>query len=179
MLLQTAQYPDDSYYVDAGGNEYQYDDFIGKWLKKQKEKRDSNPKVIARREKKDEKRIANGKEPKFGTIKTTAPPAPAQPVAPAISAATAAGIAAATLGAALGITRGGNQPPAAGQSDSSGTAEGEAAENAENQEAAAKPDSSAQPKAPGFDTKWLIIGAVVLVGGLFVIHMATNTKPAA
>lgn len=47
------------------GNEFEYDEFIGKWIKKRKEKRSQNPKVIARREKRDEKRIAKGRKPRF------------------------------------------------------------------------------------------------------------------
>ena len=52
-------------FVDGLGNEFEYDEFIGKWIKKRKEKRSQNPKVIARREKKDEKRIAKGRKPRF------------------------------------------------------------------------------------------------------------------
>ena len=52
-------------FVDGLGNEFEYDEFIGKWIKKRKEKRSQNPKVIARREKRDEKRIAKGRKPRF------------------------------------------------------------------------------------------------------------------
>ena len=52
-------------FVDGFGNEFEYDEFIGKWIKKRKEKRSQNPKVIARREKRDEKRIAKGRKPRF------------------------------------------------------------------------------------------------------------------
>ena len=61
-------------YVDEYGNEYQYDEFIGKWLKKRKERRASKPKVIARRQKRDEKRIEKGKDPKFPELSRPAPP---------------------------------------------------------------------------------------------------------
>jgi len=63
-------------FVDGLGNEFEYDEFIGKWIKKRKEKRSQNPKVIARREKRDEKRIAKGRKPRFsrpGPVKTTKP----------------------------------------------------------------------------------------------------------
>lgn len=52
-------------YVDSQGNEYLYDEFLGKWIQKIKDKRASNPKVIARRQKRDERRIEKGKDPKF------------------------------------------------------------------------------------------------------------------
>ena len=58
------------------GNEFEYDEFIGKWIKKRKEKRSQNPKVIARREKRDEKRIAKGRKPRFSRpapVRTTKP----------------------------------------------------------------------------------------------------------
>ena len=61
-------------YVDEYGNEYQYDEFIGKWLKKRKERRASKPKVIARRQKRDERRIEKGKDPKFPELSRPAPP---------------------------------------------------------------------------------------------------------
>ena len=63
-------------FVDGLGNEFEYDEFIGKWIKKRKEKRSQNPKVIARREKRDEKRIAKGRKPRFSRpapVKTTKP----------------------------------------------------------------------------------------------------------
>lgn len=63
-------------FVDGLGNEFEYDEFIGKWIKKRKEKRSQNPKVIARREKKDEKRIAKGRKPRFSRpapVRTTKP----------------------------------------------------------------------------------------------------------
>lgn len=63
-------------FVDGLGNEFEYDEFIGKWIKKRKEKRSQNPKVIARREKRDEKRIAKGRKPRFSRpapVRTTKP----------------------------------------------------------------------------------------------------------
>jgi len=63
-------------FIDGLGNEFEYDEFIGKWIKKRKEKRSENPKVIARREKRDEKRIAKGRKPRFSRpvpVKTTKP----------------------------------------------------------------------------------------------------------
>ncbi|MCB9448687.1 MAG: hypothetical protein H6585_10120 [Flavobacteriales bacterium] len=60
---------DGSYTYDEEGNLYVYDSFIGKWLKKRKEKRSQKPKVIARRERKDERRISKGKAPKWSVPK--------------------------------------------------------------------------------------------------------------
>ena len=65
-------------FVDGLGNEFEYDEFIGKWIKKRKEKRSQNPKVIARREKRDEKRIAKGRKPRFSR------PAPVQTTKPVV-----------------------------------------------------------------------------------------------
>lgn len=61
-------------FVDEYGNEYEYDEFVGKWLKKRKERRASKPKVIARRQKRDEKRISKGKDPKYPELSRPAPP---------------------------------------------------------------------------------------------------------
>lgn len=65
-------------FVDGLGNEFEYDEFIGKWIKKRKEKRSQNPKVIARREKRDEKRIAKGRKPRFSR------PAPVRATKPVV-----------------------------------------------------------------------------------------------
>lgn len=74
LRLYGTDYQDSYNYIDENGNEYEYDEFIGKWLKKRKERRASKPKVIARRKKRDEKRIAKGKEPKFPELIRPAPP---------------------------------------------------------------------------------------------------------
>ena len=64
----------DSYSYDEDGNEYEYDEFIGKWIRKRKEKRSKNPKVIARRKKRDERRIEKGKDPRYTVRKKPIPP---------------------------------------------------------------------------------------------------------
>ncbi len=52
-------------FVSEHGDEYEYDEFIGKWIRKRREKRASNPKVIERRRKRDQKRVSQGKEAKY------------------------------------------------------------------------------------------------------------------
>jgi len=59
------QFQDEYNYVDSFGDEYEYDAFVGKWIKKRKEKRSQNPKVIARRIKQDEKRTSKGLKPRY------------------------------------------------------------------------------------------------------------------
>lgn len=74
LRLYGTDYQDSSNYIDESGNEYEYDEFIGKWLKKRKEKRASNPKVIDRRKRRDEKRISKGKDPRYPELSRPAPP---------------------------------------------------------------------------------------------------------
>ena len=50
-------------YIDEYGDEYEYDEFIGKMVRKFKAKRAANPKVIARKQKRAAKRVAKGKSP--------------------------------------------------------------------------------------------------------------------
>jgi ubiquitin len=45
--------------------EYEYDEFLGAWIRKLREKRSHNPKVIARRIKRDKIRISKGLAPKY------------------------------------------------------------------------------------------------------------------
>lgn len=65
LRLYGTDYQDSYNHTDENGNEYEYDEFIGKWMKKRKERRATKPKVIARRKKRDERRITKGKEPKY------------------------------------------------------------------------------------------------------------------
>lgn len=62
-------------FIDKHGNEYEYDEFIGKWLKKRKERRAKDPRIIAKRREADQKRISQGKSPRYPElIRTKKPP---------------------------------------------------------------------------------------------------------
>ena len=74
LRLYGEQYQTGYNHYDKNGNEYEYDEFIGKWIKKRKERRATKPKVIARRQKRDEKRIQKGKEPRYAAPIQPAPP---------------------------------------------------------------------------------------------------------
>lgn len=74
---------DEDTFVDEHGSEYEYDEFIGKWIKRRRARRAKNPKVIARRRKHNQKRIAQGKPPKYPELLQVKkvkrkPPAPNQ-----------------------------------------------------------------------------------------------------
>ena len=191
MFLQVPDndFSDHNFYIDAAGNEFLYDDFAGKWLKKQKEKRDANPKVIARRQKRDENRIAKGKPPRHGT--SAAPsPSPAReeappkialvpPTAPAPGGGNSSPGSAAENSPVSG--RGTEEAPPAGTAEP-GTAPSpqggaQAAESAaaETQTGETSTSATTEKKKP-FGGTWLIIAGVVVVGGLIAINLALNSK---
>lgn len=62
---------DSDNFVDDYGNEYEYDEFIGKWLKKRKERRANDPRIIAKRRESDKKRMAQGKPPRYPELHKT------------------------------------------------------------------------------------------------------------
>lgn len=74
LRIYGEEYQDDYNYIDEYGDEYEYDEFIGKWIRKRKERRASKPKVIARRKKRDEKRVLKGKEAKYPHLVSPPPP---------------------------------------------------------------------------------------------------------
>jgi hypothetical protein len=73
--LHALSMSDDDRYYDQYGNEYEYDEFIGKWLRKRKARRAKDPKIIARRIKADEKRLAKGKNARYPELLETRKPA--------------------------------------------------------------------------------------------------------
>lgn len=87
LRIYGEEYQEDYNYIDEEGNEYEYDEFIGKWIKKRKERRSQKPKVIARRKKRDERRIRKGKEPKY-TVKTAPPKEEVKKEAPVVKSTT-------------------------------------------------------------------------------------------
>lgn len=190
MFLQVPDddFSDHNFYIDAAGNEFLYDDFAGKWLKKQKEKRDANPKVIARRQKRDEKRIAKGKPPRHGTSAAPSPSpsgveAPPKialvpPTAPAPGGNSSPGSAAENSPVS---GRGTEEAPPAGTAEP-GTAPSpqggaQAAESAAAEtQTGETPTSATTEKKKPFGGTWLIIAGVVVVGGLIAINLALNSK---
>ncbi len=80
MRIYGEQFQDVYNYMNDDEDEgYEYDEFIGAWLRKLKAKREQNPNVIARRIKRDKERISKGLAPKYPELIRSAPIKKVQP----------------------------------------------------------------------------------------------------